>query len=103
MLEQLVLLNELDKYSYLEPVPDKWHLNSSETGKHIFISENEKILGVYFDNKLNFNITLGKLCKKTIQKLHKLARVSVFVSYRQIINAFYYIIVWLLSTPMDVP
>ena len=47
----------------------------------------EKILGVYFDNKLNFNTHLTKLCKKASQKLHALARVSI--RQRKIImNAF---------------
>ena len=51
----------------------------------------EKILGVYFDNKLNFNTHVTKLCKKASQKLHALARVSNLMSFRQrriIMNAF---------------
>ena len=54
-------------------------------------SMDEKILGVYFDNKLNFNTYLTKLCKKASQKLHALARVSNFMSINQrkmIMNAF---------------
>ena len=48
-------------------------------------------MGVYFDNKLNFEYHIGKLCKKASEKLHALARVSSFMSCRQkkiIINAF---------------
>ena len=59
--------------------------------EYIFNSENEKILGVYFDNKLNFNQHVDKLCKKASHKLHALARVSVSMSCRQkkqIMNAF---------------
>ena len=54
-------------------------------------STEEKILGVYFDNKLNFNIHIRKLCKKASQKLHALARLSNLMSIRQrktIMNAF---------------
>ena len=98
--EQSILLIEWYKYNYLKPNPDKWHLILSErgsnsylniNGKYIFNRENEKILGVYFDNKLNFDYHINKLCKKASQKLHALARVSVFMSCRQkkqIMNAF---------------
>ena len=51
----------------------------------------KKILGVYFDNKLNFDYHINKLCKKASQKLHALARVWVFMNCRQkkqIMNAF---------------
>ena len=44
---------------------------------------------MYFDNKLNFDYHIDKLCKKASQKLHAL--VSVFMSCRQkqqIMNAF---------------
>ena len=57
----------------------------------ILNSANEKVLGVFFDNKLNFKCHLNKLCKKASQKLHALARVSNFMScnLRKIImNAF---------------
>ena len=56
-----------------------------------FNSKDKKILGIYFDNKLNFNIYLKKLCKKASQKLHALARVSNLMSIGQrklIMNAF---------------
>ena len=50
-----------------------------------------KRFGVYFDNKLNFEYHLGTLCKKASQKLHALARVASFMSFRQkkkIMDAF---------------
>ena len=86
--------------NYLKPNPDKWHLLLSDKGDNDFIkigteiivnNTEEKILGVYFDNKLNFNTHLTKLCKKASQKLHALARVSNLTSIRQrkiIMNAF---------------
>ena len=55
--------------------------------EYIYNSRDEKILGVYFDIKLNFNTHLKKICKKASQKLHALARVSTFMSCKQIIMA----------------
>ena len=86
--------------NYLKPNPDKWHLLLSDKGdeylikigtEDFFDSTDEKILGIYFDNKLNFNIHLKKLCKKASQKLHALARVSNLMSIGQrklIMNLF---------------
>ena len=86
--------------NYLKPNPDKWHLLLTDKGDNYSVligtevisnSMDEKILGVYFDNKLNFNTHLTKLCKKAGQKLHALARVSNFMSINQrkmIMNAF---------------
>ena len=88
--------------NYLKPNPDKWHLLLSDVdidiniivnNEHITNSSSEKILGVYFDNKLNFNTHITKLCKKAGQKLHALARISNFMSINQkrvIMNAFIY-------------
>ena len=80
--KQPTSLIEWYKFNYLKPNPDKWHLILSEkgstnfvniNGNYIFNSENQKILGVYFDNKLNFEYHVGKLCKQVSQKLHALA------------------------------
>ena len=57
----------------------------------ILNSEDEKVLGVFFDNRLNFKCHINKLCKKASQKLHALGRVSNFMSCNQrkiIMNAF---------------
>ena len=81
--------------NYLVPNPDKWHLLLSDIGDNLLIcirnkficnSTNEKDLGVYFDNKLNFNTHINK------QKLHALARLSNFMSCKQrlIMDAFIY-------------
>ena len=97
--KQTTLLIEWYKCNYLKPNPDKWHLILSEReptlfaivgNKRIFNSNTEKVLGVYVDNKLNFEYH-GKLCKKASQQIHALARVSSFMSCRQkkiIMNAF---------------
>ena len=39
-------------------------------------SNNEKLLGVYIDNKLNFDYHVDQLCKKANKKLRALARVT---------------------------
>ena len=76
----------------LKPNPDKWHLLLSYTGNDITISIHdketsnssyEKILGVYFDNKLNFKTHINKLCKKASQRLYALARMSNFMSCQE--------------------
>ena len=63
--------------NYLKVNADKWHLLLSVTCDDLSIkigtetisnSTEEKILGVYFDNKLNFNIHIRKLCKKSKSK-----------------------------------
>ena len=43
-------------------------------------SKSVKLLGITIDNKLNFNEHVSKLCKKTSQKLHALARISNYMS-----------------------
>ena len=85
---------------YLMPNSEKWHLLLSVTRDDFFITVGnncvlnascEKSLGVYFDNKLSFDIHVAKLCKKAAQKLHALARVSAYMSFNQkklIFNAF---------------
>ena len=73
---QTAYLIEWYKYNYLKPNPDKWHLILSDPNpahlvqvvdQNILNSEHEKILGVYFDNKLNFEYHLGTLCKRPVR------------------------------------
>ena len=64
--------------------PDKCHLLLSKNDKfEANINENrisntrfEKLLGVTFDNQLNFNHHISKICKTASDKLHALARIS---------------------------
>ena len=78
--------------NYLKPNPEKWHLVLSDTNQNMVIniandkianSSYEKILGIHFDNKLNFNTHVTKLCKRAGQKLHALARISHFMSLKK--------------------
>ena len=75
--------------NYLKPNPDKWHLLLSDvdndlniliSDKYIPNSSSQKILGVTFDNKLNFTTHITKLCKNAGQKIHALARISKFMN-----------------------
>ena len=97
-----VALIEWYENNYLKSIPNKWHVLLSNAGnqkeftiivgnKCISNSSEEKILGVYFDDKLNFHVHLSKLCKRAIRKLHALARISNYMSCKQrkiIMNAF---------------
>ena len=86
--------------NYPMPKPEKWHLLLNVTtddlsvtfGNNCVLNAScEKILGVYFDNKLSFDIHVAKLCKKAAQKLHALPIVSTYMSFNQkklIFNAF---------------
>ena len=86
--------------NYLKPNPEKWHLLLSENDNNLNINVDnqcihngscQKILGVHFDNNLNFNIHVSKLCKQAGQKLHALSRISSFMNESQkklIMNAF---------------
>ena len=78
--------------NYLKPNPEKWHLVLSDTNENMVIniandkianSSYEKVLGINFDNKLNFNIHVTKLCKRAGHKLHALARISNFMSLKK--------------------
>ena len=67
--------------------PDKCHLLLSNNEnfeanineKRISNTRFEKLLGVTFDNQLNFNHHISKICKTASNKLHALARVSNYI------------------------
>ena len=49
------------------------------SGSFIQESDEEKLLGVTLDRRLNFKNHVSNLCKKASQKLHALARVSKYM------------------------
>ena len=55
----------------------------------------EKLLGVTFDNQLNFNHHISKICKTASNKLHALARVSIRTFYLNLITVPWY---WWITT-----
>ena len=95
-----IILFQWYENNYLKANPDKWHLLLSQTGQELSMnignemisnSENEKLLGITFDNKLYFDIHVKKLCKKAGQKLHALARISNFMNLEKrkvLMNSF---------------
>ena len=75
--------------NYFKMNADKCHLLitnheddvSATIGGEIIICEKSvKLLGIYIDNKLDFNIHLSKICSKVSLKLHALARISHLLS-----------------------
>ena len=68
---------------------DKCHLillGASKERVHIHLGEaqieendEEKLLGITLDKKLSFKKHVQTLCKKASQKLHALARISIFM------------------------
>ena len=54
-------------------------------------SSSEKLLGILFNNKFDFEEHVTSLCRKAFQKLNALARVAQYVNLAQlrlIMNAF---------------
>ena len=81
--------------------PDKCHLLTGATASitirrkdhEILNNENEKLLGVTIDNKLNFNNHLQKIPKKkTNQKVYVLARITPYMRIpkrKLLMNSFF--------------
>ena len=53
----------------------------------------EKLLGIKFDSKLNFNSNIHDICQKTRQKLNAIFRIAPYIDFaskRFLINAFFH-------------
>ena len=85
--------------NFLKANPDKCHLliNTDENvalkikNETITNSSNEKLLGILFNNKFDFDEHVTSLCRKASQKLNALARVAQYMNLAQrrlIMNAF---------------
>ena len=85
--------------NFLKANPDKCHLliNTDENAalkiknETITNSSNEKLLGILFNNKFDFDEHVTSLCRKASQKLNALARVAQYMNLAQrrlIMNAF---------------
>ena len=85
--------------NFLKANPDKCHLliNTDENialkikNETITNSSNEKLLGILFNNKFDFNEHVTLLCRKASQKLNALARAVHYMNLAQrllIMNAF---------------
>ena len=89
--EGAILLNWL-KNNGQKANADKFHLLLSDPNNTYSVSvENyniqnsrcEKLLGIKFDNKLNFDEHVSTICSKASQKLHALARVGNYMALEQ--------------------
>ena len=80
--------------------PDKCHFICSAGDKVNITVENqkicnspcEKLLGVRFDSKLNFDAHINDICKKAGLKLNALARITPYMDLnkkRLLLNAFF--------------
>ena len=80
--------------------PDKCHLLLSENESfeeninenRIFNTRFGKLLRVTFDNQLNFNHRISKICKTASNKLYALARVSHYIDEdrrRILLNSYF--------------
>ena len=85
--------------NFLKANPDKCHLliNTDENvalkikNETITTSSNEKLLGILFHIKFDFDEHVTSLCRKASQKLNALARVAQYMNLTQtrlIMNAF---------------
>ena len=98
-----------DKSNPDKPNPDKSHLILSNTdeeltinigNEYICVSTCEKMLGVYFDNKLSSTSHITKLCKKDRTKMtcpSQNIHLHEFTTEENYCEYFYTIIIWLLS------
>ena len=88
--------------NFLKANPDKCHLliNTDENvtlkikNETITSSSNEKLLGILFNNKFDFDEHVTSLCRKASQKLNALARVAQYTNLAQrrlIMNAFIFL------------
>ena len=102
-LEHYKVIKSLEKNNFsdnfLKANPDKCHLliNTDENvalkikNETITNSSNEKLLGILFNNKFDFDEHVTSLCRKASQKLNALARVAHYMNLAQrslIANAF---------------
>ena len=72
--------------------PMKFHLILSNSDPNLFLEidnykifnkKSEKLLGINFDTKLNFDLHVSELCSKANKKLHALSRIACYMSMNQ--------------------
>ena len=89
--ENYMILNP-EKCSFLcLGIKDISSININLQGHLLTASKEEKILGIYIDHKLNFDLHIKMLCKKASQKLNALSRISPYINEKQaklLVNAF---------------
>ena len=75
--------------------------------KNIKTSSSVKLLGVYIDDKLNFNLHITNICRSAANQLHVLIRLRMFLNFEEkktLINCYFYSnfnycpLVWMFSS-----
>ena len=75
--------------------------------KNIKISSSAKLLGVYIEDKLNFNLHITEICRSAANQLHALIRLRMFLNFEEkktLINSYFYSnfnycpLVWMFSS-----
>ena len=97
--DTLTLVNWFND-NYFKMNPDKCHLLVTNHDENVFANidgesykgcKSVKLLGIYINNKLNFDDHVSEICKKASLKLHALSRISHFVGsdkLRVVMKAF---------------
>ena len=77
------------KINFLKPNADKYHLLLSSHDKNLQLNINyesvnnnneEKILGVTFDNEYSCKVHVKNICRKASKKLHALYRICKYMT-----------------------
>ena len=78
--------------------------------KNIKTSLSVKLLGVYIDDKLNFNLHITRICRSAANQLPALIRFRMFLNFEEkktLINSYFYSnfnccpLVWMFSSAMS--
>ena len=81
--------------------------SSSIDQKNIKTSSSVKLLGVYIDDKLNFDLHITKICRSAANQLHVRIRFRMFLNFEEkktLINSYFYSnfnycpLVWMFSS-----
>ena len=63
--------------------PDTSGVNISIQGKSIKSEDRVRLLGIKFDNKLNFDSHISDLCQKAATQLNVLERLKSFIGFEE--------------------
>ena len=93
LVKSVSIMNDWFNANYMKLNSDKCHLilsNKSDCtcvakigNDEILPSTNEKLLGVYIDNKLTFETHIKKMCSKARIKLNALSRISHYLDFHK--------------------
>ena len=84
----------------MKAIPDKYHFICSSNLKACIMIENreihnstcEKLLGLFFDNKLTIQSHADNICKKETHKLNAISKIVPYMDFNKrklVVNAFF--------------